>query len=1037
MPLPPEDNTVIVEKIPRNLGEGETALVDVDGTLEQQVNHNGVTYRTTLTSNPTATDTLNNFQFTDTSIGGGNFNIDLGENAIIVRDFQQNQRGIFGQITSTGYGLQVKDQSGSELVGLYGTTNKISGWTVTPSAFTNTSADGSKHISLLSGLSDNLPRLEVKDGSTAIVEVGTISANLGGIKINNSAGTNVVQIDSSGTTQIAGWEFTNQKFQSGSTGSTRIELDATKSRVSVIDSSDVTKTAMGYLDGLQKNNSIGHLISSPTDNAGGAVVTVAAITDAEHENAFPDNNGLAGLLYWVAKTNAGAGISQQTAGIPIVQNTYNTITLAAGSSSSYANGYTSSYQFVTAAYNAANGIQQSRYFKLVFGADDYGFWAIQGDKMRIDGDVTYESGDWLIESDGAVKFFSGEGKEIMRLGTFNGEKGLFIGSDVASVTPLAQYTGSKILIGDESGQHMKYTTADGLEITGEITVEGDTSNNFYSNFQYGDVGSVSLPTENFKVIAGSGGINQYQGSMGMQFYDTNTNPTYNHGTSSWSGDAWDCGWFTKKTFKRADIPTMTWDVKLLKSASGSTDGNAVDSSADNRFEMIGWNDQDSSANYYSNLQYGVYFSRDDCYWYAENETKGAIFENDTTKAGNTYRIMMSLTSTGCVGRVFENGDFTTPIASKTFTNNSSTTTWYASALQRNGVSAKLEHQQLSIGNVAPSVPTRISGGLITTGKIQSTDNKTFFDLDNDDLRVNDGNNDRIVVGKLANNNYGMRVSYAGSAASGSPNNDDLMFSTEFALPKYQILYMDGREKRGLNTGNDIPFPTTPVDNSQNNNDYFYLRPHHSDDNPENSGYSGKGFIRPFNGWAGSDTNRLSIEIGENKINFPYLHDKSLKYARLSCVAAAGTGVMMSINTFANASSYYTVFCLPDNVGESGGNYSWGNNVTTVFGFTPKASGGSSSDNFDTQFNSFVTGSSGDFDYTYNGTYGDWQSFTLIADVSGLTHGKFYTISIHVGGFKTDSNTNVAFKSGDEGFILQPIVTGHGYEFTTSTGNIDF
>ena len=34
------------------------------------------------------------------------------------------------------------------------------------------------------------------------------------------------------------------------------------------------------------------------------------------------------------------------------------------------------------------------------------------------------------------------------------------------------------------------------------------------------------------------------------------------------------------------------------------------------------------------------------------------------------------------------------------------------------------------------------------------------------------------MGKLANNNYGMRVAYSGSSASGSPNNDDLMFSTE-------------------------------------------------------------------------------------------------------------------------------------------------------------------------------------------------------------------------------------------------------------------
>lgn len=932
MPLPPEDSSVLVERTQRTLSEGEGAFFDEGGRIRHTINYNGQTYSTELTTEEdvTPSDTLQQFQFTETSIGGANFTLDLGENAVIVRDGNGNQRALFGQITTTGYGLQAKDSSGNELVGLYGTTNKISNWTISPSAFSNSSQDGSKTISLESGLADNQPKVKVIDGSTTMVELGVIGNNVSGLKINNAAGTNVITIDGSGTTEIAGWDFTEDLFRSESTGA-RIELNANKNRVSIFDAND-EKVVMGYLDGLAKNDGSGN-----------------------------------------------------------------------------------------------------------WASNDYGFWAKAGDTLQIDGNIEYESGDWMVENDASLKIHDGDGDEIIRLGTYDGDKGLFIGSDIDTTTPLAKYTGSQILIGDESGQHMKYTTANGLEITGDITVTGDTSNNFYSNFQYGDVGSQNLPTSHFAVITGSGGLNQYQHAQGMQFYDSNINQAYDYNTSSWTSDGWDCGWFTQKEFKREDIPTLTWDIQLLKSGGSSSDANQLDSNNDNRFEMIGWHESKNNSSY-TVLGYGVYFSRDDAYWYGNGGIVGTIFSNDTSKAGNTYRMVLSLTSTGAVGRLYENGDFTTPMSSQTFTNDSSTTTWYAGALQRNGSSAKLRHQQMAIGNVAPSVPTRISGGLITTGKIQSTDEKTFFDLDNDDLRVNDGSNDRVVVGKLANNNYGMRVAYEGSSASGSPSNDDLMFSTEFALPKYQIIYFDGREKRGTMVGNDVPFPMSFVNNSSNTDDWFYLKASHSDDQSQNSGYLGDGAIRPFNGWAGGDSTKTSLQIGENKINFPYLHDKSLKYIRFSCVAAAGTGVMMSINKWSDGSSYSLLFARPDMLDEDTSNVvSYSNRQTTVFAFAPKAGGtnSSSSDNFNTNNNDFVTGSSKDFSYTYNGSYGNWQTLHCIADVSDLTHAKFYTISINIGGAKLDSNLQLNFKNTDEGFIMQPLATAHGYEFDTSAGTIDF
>jgi len=47
-----------------------------------------------------------------------------------------------------------------------------------------------------------------------------------------------------------------------------------------------------------------------------------------------------------------------------------------------------------------------------------------------------------------------------------------------------------------------------------------------------------------------------------------------------------------------------------------------------------------------------------------------------------------------------------------------------------------------------STGTTIDGGKIVTGLIQSSDGKTFFDLNNGRIVVNDGNDNRIVIGKI-------------------------------------------------------------------------------------------------------------------------------------------------------------------------------------------------------------------------------------------------------------------------------------------------
>lgn len=49
-------------------------------------------------------------------------------------------------------------------------------------------------------------------------------------------------------------------------------------------------------------------------------------------------------------------------------------------------------------------------------------------------------------------------------------------------------------------------------------------------------------------------------------------------------------------------------------------------------------------------------------------------------------------------------------------------------------------------DVVGSHGTTVDGDRITTGKIESSDGKTYFDLDNDRIIVNDSSHDRILIG---------------------------------------------------------------------------------------------------------------------------------------------------------------------------------------------------------------------------------------------------------------------------------------------------
>ena len=743
---------------PAVLERGESNKYIENGKLIKETNIDGVIYTNKSTSDGDKNiDTaLDEFEFTDDSIGGANFTISTGDNQVFVEDNSSNIRAVFGQINSGDYGLQTLTSGGTELFGIYGSTANIAGWSVNSSSLVRTY--NNKTISLIAG---DEPRLAVDFGAANLLKAGYIDSSSVGLLIKNSIGSEVIRIDDTGTTKIAGWHFTASTLQSDVNSQARIELNSGDMRVSVVKADNSTLTAMGYLGGLVKNNSIGHQIASVQGGGSTAIMVLTGITSDEHEDAFNPGT-LVGLQYFIASSNGA--ISGSSPGL-VSANTYNTITVTA----------TGANAAISAAHSA--GLE---YFVLKFATDDYGFWAAQGDKMRIDGNVEYDSGDWLIHSDGALKFSTGDGSEVMRLGTHTGKRGLFIGSDLASGTaPLAQYTGSKILIGNEAGEHLKYTTAGGLVVSGTVTVSnpGDTSTTAREDFK-----AATLDTGVWTIV---GNTTQVSTPTGIGFMD-------NVETSTWdSGIRW------SDAFKREHAPSFYWDFEIL--------GVGVE----NNYEFIGWwlNKTDMS---YLRMLYGIYVSNDDIMWRYGADASGSqgdfgayntefIGAANSLVVGVNWRLVIQIrTGGGAFGYIYKNGDYTTPFSTYTWTTGTQTEMYLGSDYahgETDGDIPKVEHQNLTAGNLQPAISTQISGGLVKTGKIESTDGNTFFDLNNNTIQMDDDANlTRLTLGNYTGNNYALRIARPGIDLTSATTSDDMIFSSDWGIPKTNVLFGGAKEK---------------------------------------------------------------------------------------------------------------------------------------------------------------------------------------------------------------------------------------------------
>ena len=93
------------------------------------------------------------------------------------------------------------------------------------------------------------------------------------------------------------------------------------------------------------------------------------------------------------------------------------------------------------------------------------------------------------------------------------------------------------------------------------------------------------------------------------------------------------------------------------------------------------------------------------------------------------------------------------------------TTYISSAMYGNNIPLAIIEPVL-VGKciVTPflSNGTTIDGNNITTGKIQSFNGKTYFDLNNNYIKITDSSNDvRVIVGKMSDGSYGIKVSLPG------------------------------------------------------------------------------------------------------------------------------------------------------------------------------------------------------------------------------------------------------------------------------------
>ena len=185
-------------------------------------------------------------------------------------------RLVIGNTHSTYYGIVGYDDSSATIFEITDNRTYISGFDALKSGLQtggiflnasdniiaiNSATFGNEGIQL--DYNSGNPRAYIGDGSNQYFMYDGTNVSWKGTntELTTSGSLNVSNLQADGG-KIAGWTITSTVLKS-STGNSRIELNQSKSRISVFDSAGTEKTVMGYLEGLTKN-------ASPSDTWGSA-----------------------------------------------------------------------------------------------------------------------------------------------------------------------------------------------------------------------------------------------------------------------------------------------------------------------------------------------------------------------------------------------------------------------------------------------------------------------------------------------------------------------------------------------------------------------------------------------------------------------------------------------------------------------------------------------------------------------------------------------------------------------------------------------
>lgn len=445
----------------RELMNGQSVLVADAGEFKRVTKINDETFTENLSlndedgeSNNEGNDSTDTNTTSDLEFSNGNIIISSEESYFQVRDDSDVIRAQLGQITTDNFGLKVSKSNGTEIFGLYGSVANLCGWNIDESAISKVS--GNDYVKL--DTSSSQPRLEIAQNNVVRLKAGQLDSDKYGLKIWNASAEVLMEIADGAiaaeTANIGGWDITSSSLKKG----TDIVLDSANKKISIND-------ATFGNDGIQIEHNSGNPRMYIGDGSNEFFKYDGTDITWKAANAELDATGKlivtgATIGGWNVSANEISSSSNAAHKRMFFSNTDNRIEVRNTSNAAVVSmGYLGGLAKNTGSGNWA--------------ADDYGFWIKSGNTAKIDGDVDYKDGSFLVESEGAFNIADAT-NTIIKLGTISSERGLFIGSDLDGTPSVkAKFTNGGFRIGAQSGStdYMEYDTTNGLVIKGSITIE--------------------------------------------------------------------------------------------------------------------------------------------------------------------------------------------------------------------------------------------------------------------------------------------------------------------------------------------------------------------------------------------------------------------------------------------------------------------------------------------------------------------------------------------------------------------------------------